>query len=113
MIFSALNDAAQRGELLLVHGAMCHFHRRQDGQLTIREIIVLPEYQRLGIGTTILNRLVALPGVTRIVAKCPADLPANRWYERRGFICYDNERTRSGSMVHVWVKTVEPCAASS
>ena len=39
MIFETLYESAQRGELLLVNGGMCHWHLRRDGQLTIREII--------------------------------------------------------------------------
>lgn len=42
MIFETLCESAKRDELILVDGGFCHWHLRRDGQLTIREIIVLP-----------------------------------------------------------------------
>ena len=50
MIYQALSEAADKGELLLINGGMCRFHIRKDGQCTIREIIVLPDHRcrRLG-----------------------------------------------------------------
>lgn len=100
MIFETLYDSAQRGELMLVDGGMCHWHLRRDGQLTIREIIV--SRPRQGIGTRILAELLAVPGVKVILAKCPADLPSNGWYQARGFVCTDVETTKTGRQVNVW-----------
>lgn len=97
MIFEALHDSAKRGELLLIDGGYCRWHLRRDGQLTILEIISL----RRGAGLELLNRLL-LVGARCIVAKCPADLSANNWYERRGFRCVDYETSRSGRMINVW-----------
>lgn len=42
MIFNALHDAAQRDELILIGGGMCHYHLRRDGVLTIREVFTAP-----------------------------------------------------------------------
>lgn len=50
MIFAALKEAAERGELLLVEGGLCRWHRRRDGIVVIREIIVLPPHRRKGVG---------------------------------------------------------------
>lgn len=98
MIFDALWGSARRGELLLIDGGMCHFHVRRDGQLTIREIIAT----RRGAGSEMLARLDALPGWAVMVAKCPADLAANAWYARKGFVLAAVERTRTGREVNVW-----------
>jgi len=103
MIFEALNNAAERGELILVDGGLCHYHLRRDGQLTIREIIVLPERQCQGIGTSILDQLRSVPGARCILAKCPSDLSANKWYQARGFECVRTEETRTGREIIVWV----------
>lgn len=98
MIFEALWEASKRGELLCVDGGFCHWHKRRDGQLTIREIIST----RPGAGLEMLARLKAVPGITKIVAKCPADLDANAWYERRGFVRTGTEKTKTGREVFTW-----------
>jgi len=100
MIFETLHESAQRGELLLVDGGMCHWHLRRDGQLTIREIIST----KRGAGSLMLRRLEATPGATSLFAKCPADLPANAWYTRRGFHVERLERTSSGRALLCWRK---------
>lgn len=98
MIFDALYESAQRGELLCVEGGVCNWHKRRDGQLTIREII---STQR-GAGSRMLDILRRTPDITCIVAKCPAWLPSNAWYKRRGFVCVATEATRSGKPINVW-----------
>jgi hypothetical protein len=98
MIFDALYKSAQRGELLLVAGGFCHWHLRKDGQLTIREIIST----RPGAGTEMLEQLKQTPNATCIVAKCPAALPSNSWYAKRGFELVGTETTRSGKGLNVW-----------
>jgi len=102
MIFEILNESAKKSELILVDGGLCHWHLRQDGQITIREIIVLPEYQDQGIGTSMLDLLKSIHGATSIFAKCPADLPANAWYARRGFTLEHEETTRTGRKLKLW-----------
>lgn len=101
MIFNTLHESSQRGELLLVDGGMCHWHLRRDGQLTIREIIST----RKGAGKQMLNRLQLTPGATSLFAKCPAQLPANSWYDRRGFYCERMEFTKSNTLIH-WRKKI-------
>lgn len=91
MIFESLYKSAEDGELLLTTGGLCRWHLRQDGQLTIREILVLPHMRRTGIGKAMLIFLKARDGATSIFAKCPADLDANYWYEKMGFELEDRE----------------------
>ena len=102
MIFEALNTAAERGELILVNGGFCHWHLRRDRQITIREIIVLPECQRQGIGTAMLEQLKQIPGAVSIFAKCPFDLDANNWYHALGFTDEGIETTRTGRWLRKW-----------
>jgi GNAT superfamily N-acetyltransferase len=102
MIFETLHDSAKRGELILVSGGLCHWHLRRDGQITIREIIVLPEQQGQGIGSAILNTLKQTPGATSIAAKCPQNLPSNKWYQRRGFVSEGTETTKTGRIINLW-----------
>jgi hypothetical protein len=98
MIFEALHQSSQRGELILVDGGICNWHLRRDGQITIREIIS----QRPGAGSLMLAMLKSVPGATSIFAKCPADLPANEWYDRRGFTYEGAETTRTGRQLILW-----------
>lgn len=102
MIFETLMESAERGELILVDGGLCHWHLRRDGQLTIREIIVLPDRRGAGVGAAILARLMTTPGATSLFAKCPADLPSNGWYSRMGFLCEGREATKTGRRVNLW-----------
>jgi len=98
MIFETLHESAQRGELLLIDGGFCHWHLRRDGQLTIREIIST----RRGAGSKMLEMLKRVNRALSIFAKCPVDLPANAWYERRGFVCEGQEITKTGRVLNLW-----------
>jgi hypothetical protein len=100
MIFEALYKSAELGELTLVDNGYCRWHLRRDGQITIGEIIVTK--QGCGIGTAMLEKLKCVQGATSIFAKCPSDLPANRWYERRGFTLESVEYTKSGRELKLW-----------
>ncbi len=113
MIFNALHDAAQRGELILVDGGMCHYHLRRDGVLTIREIIVLPGRQGQGIGRAMLDRLRAVPGARVIRAKCPDNLLANNWYQAMGFQACYIDAAKNGRRLYVWELALEePCPSA-
>ena len=98
MIFETLYESAQRGELMLIDGGFCHWHLRRDGQLTIREIIAT----RKGAGSEMLERLKQVPGAVSLLARCPDDLAANKWYEAKGFEKLQREQTKSGRYLSVW-----------
>lgn len=102
MIFEILVESANNGELILVNGGFCHWHLRRDGQLTIREIIVLPEMRYKGIGRSIIEQLKQTVGATSIFARCPIDLPANKWYSVMGFILEGTEITKTGRVLNLW-----------
>lgn len=96
MIFESLHESAQHGELILIDGGYCRWHLRRDGLLTIYEIIST----RPGAGQQMLAQLCKKHAP--IQAKCPADLPSNAWYARRGFVLISTESTRSGRVLNVW-----------
>jgi hypothetical protein len=98
MIFETLYESAQRGELLLVDGGFCHWHLRRDGQLTIREIIST----RPGAGSEMLATLKQTPGAISLLAKCPADLLANDFYQKKGFVLEGTETTKNGRTLKLW-----------
>lgn len=93
MIFETLHESAIKGELLLVSGGYCRWHRRRDSVTVIYEIISL----RPGAGQEMLGKLER-----PIQAKCPTDLAANAWYARRGFTLIGTEQARSERVLNVW-----------
>lgn len=101
MIFESLYESARAGELILVEGGYCRWHLcrqgKRAGQITIYEIISL----RPGAGKAMLDKLKA-ERPRSIFAKCPADLPANAWYRRRGFVLESVETTKTGRVVNSW-----------
>lgn len=71
--------------------------------MTIREIIVQHGHERRGVGRSMLARLCRdVPGATSIFARCPADLPANSWYQRMGFVREAVETTSRGRALNCW-----------
>jgi len=102
VIFNTLYQAALDHELILIDGAMCHWHLRRDGQLTIYEIIVLPQVQRQGRGRSILRSLSQVPAARLLVARCPADLPANTWYQHQGFHQVNLTQSNTGREIITW-----------
>lgn len=85
MIFVALSEAADAGELLLADGGMCRFHLRRDGVVVIREILVLPTVRRLGIGRHLIRMVRQRHPTERLRAVCPAKYDANMFWEGMGF----------------------------
>lgn len=96
MIFAALDESAARGELLLVAGGLCRFHLRRDGVVTIREIVVLPEVRRTGIGSRLVDEVQRRNPARTLRASCPAALPANQFW--RG-LAFDPVAERNGVVV--------------
>lgn len=102
MIFDALYESAQQGELLLIAGGYCRWHMRRDMSITIYEIIST----RPGAGSEMLEQLKQ-QGAWSIVARCPAHLLANEWYAKRGFVLERTERIKkSGKELNVWRLTL-------
>lgn len=99
MIFDALLEAREAGELLLIDGGMCRWHLRKDHCLTIYEILST----RPGAGSEMLRKLQAVPA-KEIRVRCPADLPALAWWRRKGFEVTGHTRSPSGrvSISLVW-----------
>jgi hypothetical protein len=85
MIFVALSEAADSGELLLVRGGMCRFHLRRDGVVVVREILVLPGARRFGVATGMLSTIRLKHPKAVIRAVCPVAYPANDFWRNRGF----------------------------
>ena len=97
MIFAALVEAATKGELILCEGGMCRWHLRRDKIVVIREIIVLPEQRRQGIGRALVNAIQARNPGAVLLAKCPREYSSNSFWPRLGFVL-----TAQGERVNEW-----------
>ncbi len=97
MIFAAMKEAADRGELLLVQDGLCRWHRRRDGVVVIHEILVLPYRHREGVGRRMLAEVQAKSPGAMIRARCPNHYDANNWWQAMGFTL----AARAGK-VNVW-----------
>lgn len=104
MIFETLHEAAGRGELLLFDGGLCHYHHRKDGQVTIRELLVLPAQQRQGRGESLLRMVIGrCKGATSVVAVCPSDLESgNAFYRKMGFVLEQEQSSKTGRRLNKW-----------
>lgn len=78
-----------------------------DGKLVfyIQDVIVLPEYQRLGIGTKLMNLVMEFidsRSVDHSVIGLLSAVGKEAFYERFGFIKRPNETVGAG--MNIWVK---------
>ncbi len=88
---------------------MVHFYIRRDNVVTLYSIAVVEAYRRRGIGRLLFNELVNITrtsGKTQIRLKCPADLPANLFYQRLGLELLTVEPGKRRPL-NVWVYAVE------
>lgn len=86
MIFAVLSEAADRGQLLLVEGGLCRFHRRRDGVVVIRELLVLPARRRQRIGRGLVREVLCRAGNRPVQARCPVAYEAgNAFWKAMAF----------------------------
>jgi hypothetical protein len=102
MVFEALNNAAEKGELACFDFGMMRYHVRRDGQMTVLEIIVLPVYRCQGRGRWLLFREVIRRQPLSVVARCPADLDSNGFWQACGFTLDGTETAKSGRPINRW-----------
>lgn len=103
MIFVALSEAADRGQLLLVEGGLCRFHRRRDGVVVIRELLVLPARRRQRIGRGLVQEVLCRAGNLPVQARCPAAYEANGFWAAMGF-----RLASQADGVNLWVLSESP-----
>lgn len=98
MVFDPLYEADQRGELF---GAVCRWHLRQDGQITISEIIVSQPLRRSGLARYWIEQLKQVPNALSIFAICPAYLEdAVQFYEAMGFVKEKETYSANGRLLY-------------
>jgi GNAT superfamily N-acetyltransferase len=105
LIFVALSEAADNGTLILVEGGMCRYHRRKDGVVVVREIIVLPDRRRQGVGRAMLAGVVGDNLGRTLRARCPITYPSNAFWASMGFSLVATEKG-----VNVWERPAKRSA---
>jgi len=114
-----------RDELGFVNEAQCRekdlYTERRDGsvvgaalvnhcvrkpQTTLYELAVLPEYRRDGIASTLIDSVARDSPYDKIIAKCPAELPANDFYASTGWEGTDRESGKNRAL-NVWQYTID------
>lgn len=68
----------------VVGAAICN-HCVRKPQTTLYDIAVTDEYKNRGIGTKIVKKIKRDSPHNKIVAKCPENLSANKFYEKTGW----------------------------
>ncbi len=118
----ALRRAVDRAEVLVAVAedashlvGFCQSYHRRDGTVSLYHIAVVEEARGLGIGRALVERLSATAigtGMRSIRLKCPAELPANRFYPRLGFSL---ARTENGvaRRLHVWERSIDPSPSAA
>lgn len=76
-------------------------HCVRKPQTTLYELAVLPQYRRRGLATELVERLTRETPHDKIIAKCPAELPANDFYADTGWERIDRE-TGKARPLNVW-----------
>jgi len=82
-------------------GALLGNHCVRKPQSTVYELAVLPEYRRNGIGTELIERFAGESPHGKLVAKCPAPLPANEFYRATGWERVGRESGKNREL-NVW-----------
>jgi ribosomal protein S18 acetylase RimI-like enzyme len=110
-LFKSLEESALVGELILRDGGILQFHRskKHPGVVTIYILLVMPEAQGQGVGTSMLDELKSRPDVEEIRATVEDGSPANQWYEHRGFTKVASRVAKSGKVLNIyrWTKSGE------
>lgn len=115
----ALQRAILRDEVLVARTGpdlvgFCHFYRRRDRVFTIYHLAVASSARGDGIGRRLVE--ATFEDARRresqaIRLKCPADLPANAFYERVGFERCGSEDSRPRPLVR-WTRSLDVLAPS-
>jgi GNAT superfamily N-acetyltransferase len=96
-------DSLRQGELIVATldrrvVGFVRFHKRRDHAATIYEIATAPDLQRKGVARRLLGAVIEdcrWKGARVLRLSCPAELPANAFYEAVGF-ARSSARSRPG-----------------
>lgn len=93
-----------------VIGFVVFRHRKIDLQTTLSDICVRKDFRQHHIGEGLMVRLIeecAEMSREYIQLKCPINLPANRFYQRLGFVLHMTESGKKRGL-NVWRLSIPP-----
>lgn len=82
-------------------GAALVNHCVRKPQTTLYDIAVRETHRQEGVGTRLLEEIASDTPHDKIIAKCPTDLPANKFYAQTGWELQDIEDGKNRSLA-VW-----------
>lgn len=85
-----------------------HYHHRKDGQTTLYNVAVDPSFRLLKIATQLMSALIdeaRSRQSTRILLKCPEELPSNNFYKHYGFYLATQEDGKHRAL-NIWHLTL-------
>jgi len=88
-----------------VVGAALANHCVRKPQTTLYELAVSQKARREGIATRLVQELAVESPHEKIIAKCPADLPSNQFYNQTGWTLIDVEEGKNRPLC-VWERAV-------
>ena len=88
-----------------VVGALLGNHCVRKPQSTVYEVAVAPDHRREGVGSELVDRFAADSPHEKLVAKCPAPLPANEFYAATGWTRTDREEGKERAL-NVWERSI-------
>ena len=88
-----------------VVGALLGNHCVQKPQSTVYEIAVADDYRREGIASELAEKFAEESPHDKLVAKCPVELEANRFYAATGWTKIDREDGKNRAL-NVWEKKI-------
>lgn len=88
----------------LAGAALCN-HCVRKPQTTLYDIAVIDSYRRDGVGTKLVEKIASDSQHGKIVAKCPVELDANKFYSADGWEIVDVEEGKSREL-NVWEKSI-------
>lgn len=86
---------------ILIGAALCN-HCVQKPQTTLYDIAVRPSARRSGVGSELVEKIADDSPHDCIVAKCPVDLDANKFYQSSGWELTTVEEKDDTRNLNVW-----------
>jgi ribosomal protein S18 acetylase RimI-like enzyme len=84
-------------------GALLGNHCVRKPQSSVYELAVADDYRRQGIATTLVTRFATESPHDTLIAKCPTELPANRFYRSDGWTVQGTNPGKNRTL-NVWEK---------
>lgn len=84
-----------------VVGSALANHCVRKPQTTLYDIAVLPDHRDKGFGEQLVDQIKRDSPHSKIIAKCPVDLPSNEFYKQTGWSCIDTEDGKNRAL-NVW-----------